>query len=252
MTQRFHVRLGACITAAALSAALFFATGCKSDNQKALDQAKSQAATTQTPQEVQYIDSNGNTVTTVVQPPISGQAEQVSTTTTPPPPGPKPHWTTPIVTPLGPNGAPIAPAANQAAYNGNTPQPQPAAAAPPPNGYPAQAANAGPAPAYNLTVPAGTELAVRVNQRIDVKHAVAGEHFSGEIVEPVTRDGGVLIPRGTPSADASTRRITAVTSAGAPSSSCGSSRCGSTATTTRSTRMTPFARRKAKGSAALD
>jgi hypothetical protein len=51
---------------------------------------------------------------------------------------------------------------------------------------------------YNLTVPAGTELAVRVNERIDVKHAVPGEHFTGEIVEPVTRDGAVLIPRGTP------------------------------------------------------
>jgi hypothetical protein len=208
MTHRFPARLSACVTAAAFSAALFLATGCKSDDQKAIDQAKNQAAATQTPQQVQYIDSNGNTVTTVVQPPVSGQAEQISTTTTPPPPGPKPHSTTPIVTPLGPNGAPMAPAPNQAAYDANgqpipagaatQPGPQSGVAAPPANGYPGQPANSGPAPAYSLTVPAGTELAVRVNQRIDVKHAVAGEHFSGEIVEPVTRDGAVLIPRGTP------------------------------------------------------
>jgi hypothetical protein len=37
-----------------------------------------------------------------------------------------------------------------------------------------------------------------VNQRIDVKHAVPGEHFTGEIVEPVMSNGAVLIPRGTP------------------------------------------------------
>jgi hypothetical protein len=39
---------------------------------------------------------------------------------------------------------------------------------------------------------------VRINQRIDVKHAVAGEHFTGEIVEPVMNNNAVLIPRGTP------------------------------------------------------
>lgn len=228
MTQRFHVRLSACITAAALSATLILTTGCQSDQQKALDQAKHQATATRTPQEVQYVDSDGNTVTTVVQPPLSGQAEQVSTTTTPPPPGPKPHSTKPVVMALGPDGQPIPPS-NQAAYQGNAPHPyatQPAPgygpeqAPPPQNGYPAQPANGypaqsgypaqpaneypaqpannEPAPAYRLTVPAGTELAVRVNQRIDVKHAVAGERFSGEIVEPVTRNGAVLIPRGTP------------------------------------------------------
>lgn len=54
------------------------------------------------------------------------------------------------------------------------------------------------APALNLSVPAGTELAVRINQRIDVKHAAPGEQFSGEIVEPVVRDGATAIPRGTP------------------------------------------------------
>src|SRR5471030_727936 len=47
--------------------------GCKTDQQKALEQAQSQAATTKAPQQVQYVDKNGNTVTTIVQPPKSGQ-----------------------------------------------------------------------------------------------------------------------------------------------------------------------------------
>ena len=190
------------LSAAALCAALVFAAGCKSDQQKAVDQAKAQAASTQTPQEVQYVDSNGNTVTTTVQPPpAAGQPQQVSTTVTSPPPGPKPHATAPVVMPLG--GAPGAPGPYQNAYNPNAPQPEPGAvpppnngvAPPPPNGAPAQG---GAPPAYNLTVPAGTELAVRINERIDVKHAVPGEHFTGEIVDPVMRDGTVVIPRRTP------------------------------------------------------
>ncbi|HEY4010517.1 MAG TPA: hypothetical protein VGM11_10235 [Acidobacteriaceae bacterium] len=189
---------------AATFVALFAAfAGCESDQQKAVDQAKAQAASTQTPQQVQYVDHNGNTVTTTVEPAPAGQRPQVSTTVTPPPPGPKPQSTKPVVVPLG--AAPGAPAPSQSAYGPNAPQPgyepngpqtQPGVSPPPPNG--AAPAQTGPAPAYNLTVPAGTELAVRVNERIDVKHAVPGEHFSGEIVEPVTRDGSVLIPRGTP------------------------------------------------------
>jgi len=175
--------LRAQLTTAALFTALVFAAGCKSDQQKALDQAKAQAASTQTPQQVQYVDKNGDTVTTTVQPPVAGQPQQVATTITPPPPGPKPHETNPVVTPLGAApGAPGEPAATEAT-SGQSPAP---------------AQPAGPPPPYNLTVPAGTELAVRVNQRIDVKHAVPGERFSGEIVEPVMRDGAVVIPKGTP------------------------------------------------------
>ena len=178
MTQVLRAQL----TAVTLFAALAFTVGCKSGQQKAIDQAKAQAATTQTPQQVQYVDDNGNTVTTTVQPPVTGQPPQVSTTITSPPPGPKPHATAPLVTPLG--AAPVAPAANQAAYDAGQPGASPT--------------QPGTAPAYNLTIPAGTELAVRVNERIDVKHAVAGQHFSGEIVEPIMRDGAVVIPRGTP------------------------------------------------------
>jgi hypothetical protein len=185
MTQGLRAQL----TAVTLFTALIFAAGCKSDQQKAIDQAKVQAAATQTPQQVQYVDGNGNTVTTAVQPPVTGQQPQVSTTITSPPPGPKPHATPPIITPLG--AAPMAPATNQAAYDTG----QPGVAPPSPSGTSEQP---GPPPAYNLTVPAGTELAVRVNERIDVKHAVPGEHFGGEIVEAVMSNGAVLIPRGTP------------------------------------------------------
>ena len=191
MTQGLRAQL----TAMGLFAALALTTGCKSDQQKAVDQAKAQAASTQTAQQVQYVDNNGDTVTTTVQPPVAGQPQQVATTITPPPPGPKPRSTSPVVAPLGAApGTPVAPAANQAAYDANA-QPQPGVAPPPPNGAPTQPATP---PPYNLTVPAGTELAVRVNERIDVKHAVPGEHFSGELVEPVMSNGAVLIPRGTP------------------------------------------------------
>lgn len=197
------------LSAAALCAALIFAAGCKSDQDKAVDQAKAQAAATQTPQQVQYVDSNGNTVTTTVQPPpAAGQPEQVSTTVTSPPPGPKPHSTKPVVMPLGGSPYPqtgYAPNTAQPGYAANAPQPaygpngaQPAPAVAPPPANETAPAQSGPAPVYRLIVPAGTELAVRVNQRIDVKHAVPGERFSGEIVEPVMRDGTVLIPRGTP------------------------------------------------------
>jgi hypothetical protein len=181
------------LTAVTLFAALAFTAGCKTDQQKAVDQAKAQAASTQTPQQVQYVDNNGDTVTTTVQPPVAGHPQQVATTITPPPPGPKPHSTRPVVVPLG--AAPsAAPAPNQTAYDANG-QPEPGVPPPPPNSAPAQP---GTPPPYNLTVPAGTELAVRVNQRIDVKHSVPGEHFSGEIVEPVMSNGAILIPRGTP------------------------------------------------------
>ena len=107
MTQGLRAQL----TAVTLLAALVFTAGCKSNQQKAVDQAKAQAASTQTPQQVQYVDNNGDTVTTTVQPPVAGQPQQVATTITPPPPGPKPHSTSPVVTPLG--VAPGTPAATR-------------------------------------------------------------------------------------------------------------------------------------------
>ena len=164
--------------------------GCKTDQQKALEQAQSQAATTNAPQQIQYVDKNGNTVTTIVQPPNSGQP-QYATTTTPPAPGTHPAATAPVITP-----------ANEAVLNA-----QQAAQNPPPTtqdlGSPGQAigvasTNGTPVPPLQLTVPAGTEIAMRINQNINVKHTIAGEHFTGEIVEPVSSNGVVVIPRGTP------------------------------------------------------
>ena len=174
-------------------------TGCKSAADKALDQAKSQAATTNTAQQVQYVDGSGNTITTTVQPPpAQGQAEAVSTVTTPPAPGTKPAKTEPVITPLSSapgqamteapadNGAMTGPAPNGAmtgsAMTGSTP--------PPANGQ------AGAPPAVNVRVPEGTTLAIRINQYINVKHAHAGDRFTGEVAEPVLVNGSEVIPRG--------------------------------------------------------
>jgi hypothetical protein len=48
-----------------------------------------------------------------------------------------------------------------------------------------------------VSVPAGTTLAVRVDQRISVKTSHAGDTFTGEIVEPIAAsDGTPLVPKG--------------------------------------------------------
>ncbi|HEY4357353.1 MAG TPA: hypothetical protein VGN16_16500 [Acidobacteriaceae bacterium] len=184
---RFYAIAGASLLAFALL------TGCRSDEDKALDQAKAQAASTNTAQQIQYIDKNGDTVTTTVQPPVAGQAQQISTVTAPPAPGPKPTHTKPVVTPLG--AAPLAQttASGQPAPTDTSAGTAPVAMTAAPAGQ-----QAGPPPPLSLTVPAGTELAIRVNQHISVKHSVAGERFTGEVVEPVSREGNVVIPRGTP------------------------------------------------------
>lgn len=177
--------------------------GCKSAEQKALDQARAQAAATNTAQQVQYVDGNGDTVTTRVEPPVAGQTQQVQTSITPPPPGPPPHRTRPVVSAVGAglSGAGTMSAVPSAAGQGMTSPVDPSAPALASNTAPVQPGVPGAAPAVmplvNLSVPAGTDLAVRVDQRIDVKHAAAGEHFSGEIVEPVVRDGITAIPRNT-------------------------------------------------------
>ena len=165
--------------------------GCKTQQQKALEQAQSQAATTNAPQQVQYVDNSGNTVTTIVQPPNSGQP-QYATTTTPPAPGTHPAATAPVITPV--NEAVLS--AQQSAQN------------PAPNSQdlsnsPGQAmgvasTNGTPPPPLQLTVPAGTQIAIRINQNINVKHTVAGDRFSGEVVEPISLNGVVVVPRGTP------------------------------------------------------
>jgi outer membrane murein-binding lipoprotein Lpp len=159
---------------------LAFVAGCASKVTRAVDQAKSQATSTNTPQQVQYVDSDGNTITKTVEPPAAqGQQPAVSTLTTPPPPGPKPHSTDPVITPLNS-------AAQGAPMQG-------------PDGQPvAQPSQPGQAPSVSVQVPAGTELAIRIDQRISVKTSEAGDHFNGNVVEPVSANGTVVIPSGTP------------------------------------------------------
>ena len=171
--------------------------GCKSKEQAAVDQAKSQAASSGQPQQVQYIDANGDTNTTVVQPPVAGQTQAVSTSITPPAPGPKPHRTDPVVTPLG--AAPAQPLASAPPPPPTDPNAPGVAASGPDTPYtPPPAETFTPnAPAVNVQIPAGTTLAIRINQHISVKHNHAGDRFSGEVVEPISVNGSVIIPTGT-------------------------------------------------------
>ncbi|HWB32436.1 MAG TPA: hypothetical protein VG714_04620 [Acidobacteriaceae bacterium] len=156
-----------------MALAVLLVTGCKSKQETALEQAKQQAAATGQAQQVVSVDKNGNTTTTVVQPPAPGQtAQQITTTTTPAQPGVQP-------------AAVAAPG-----------QPKPGG---PPVVTPA-----------DVNIPAGTELAIRINQRISVKSTPAGSRFDGELVDAYTDNNGrVILPKGTPVegvVDASHRR----------------------------------------------
>jgi hypothetical protein len=143
-------------------------SGCSSRQEKALEQAKKQAIATGQPQQVVSVDKDGTTTTTVVQPPAAGQKDPTLVTTTAPPPAgaPKPSPSGPMVSAVR---QPAMPSASE---------PQAAAA-------PAE-----------VTIPAGTSLAVRVDQHISVKTSHAGDPFTGEIVEPITAgDGNLLVPK---------------------------------------------------------
>ena len=187
------------ILAGAGLTALVLLAGCASKQEKALDQAKAQATSTNIPQQVQYIDSDGNTVTKTVEPPYAkGQKPAIATTITPPPPGSKPKSTDPTITPLNSYGQPMPTSAAPQPYGNGQPdsagggqpfnggQPNPG-----PNGQPNQP------PPMSIQVPAGTELAIRIDQRISVKTSRAGDHFNGNIVEPIVSNGSVVIPHGT-------------------------------------------------------
>jgi hypothetical protein len=79
-------------------------SGCSSKEERALGQAKKQAATTGQAQQVVSVDKNGNTTTTVVQPPAAGQTNAaINTTVTPLEPG------APVPAPSGPvvSAAPV-------------------------------------------------------------------------------------------------------------------------------------------------
>ena len=157
----------------AVALAVAMIAGCASQQDKAIDAAKKQAAATGQAQQVVSVDKNGNTTTTIVQPPQPGQTAQTVTTT---------------VTPG--NGTP-----------------------PPATGsIPGQAVAGGPPvvrPA-DVNIPAGSELAIRINQSINVKHTQPGSRFDGEVVDAWTDSNGhVILPKGTPVegvVDASHRR----------------------------------------------
>jgi hypothetical protein len=161
--RRFAMRIsGSCARAARYLAfvAVLAVTlaGCESKQDKALDQARNQAKTTGQPQQVVTVEKDGTTDTTVVQPPTTGQqAQAVATTKTPPTPG------QPVPAPSGPTVSAV------------PPPPQP----------------------VNVTIPAGTELAIRIDQRISVKTSHAGGAFTGEVQAPVlASDGSALVPKG--------------------------------------------------------
>jgi hypothetical protein len=119
------------------------------------------------------------------QPAASGQAAQSSATPAaapaPPPSG---------------SGQPAPASAQPAPTSSAAPASAPTSAA---SAGPQQAANtppAAPAPVPSPEVPAGTVLSIRMNQSINVKHAQAGETFSGTIVNLVNVDGNTVIPAG--------------------------------------------------------
>lgn len=145
--------------------------GCKSKQDAALEQAKSQAAKTGQAQQVVSTDKDGNTVTTIVQPPAPGQKDEAITTT---------------VTPKA------------AAAESATPGAQVATPGPQPNATPqVSPAPQPPPPPPQVHVTAGTTLAIRIDQRISVKDAEQGEKFTGEVVEPVADgSGNSVIPKG--------------------------------------------------------
>jgi hypothetical protein len=134
-------------------------SGCTSRQERALDQAKKQAAATGQAQQVVSVDKNGTTTTTVVQPPATGQTSEATTTVvTPPVPG----------TPVQPQSEPKV------------------SAVPLPPTVP-----------VNATIPAGTTLAIRIDQHLSVKTSRAGDRFTGEIVDLVLDgDNTVLVPKG--------------------------------------------------------
>jgi hypothetical protein len=158
-------RISGLVLASVLMAAAL--SGCKSKQDAAIEHAKQQAASTGQPQQVVSTDKNGNTVTTVVQPPAPGEKDEVVTTT---------------VTPKAAAGSAASGAGDAAAAPQTAAAPQAAPAPPPP-----------------ISVPAGTALAIRIDHQISTKHSRAGEKFTGEIVDPL-RDGSGkdVIPKGSP------------------------------------------------------
>lgn len=162
-----------------MTLALLMLAGCESKQDAAIDAAKKQAAASGQAQQVVSTDKNGTVTTTTVQPPAPGQTAQAVTTTVAPAAG------------VAPNTPAIAPGAAQPV----------AAGQPDASGQPVPAPPAGGQPIIrpaDVNIAAGTNLTIRINQHISVKHSRAGDRFDGEVVEPVVGDGNqVVIPKGT-------------------------------------------------------
>ena len=165
-------------------------SGCGSKEQKALELAKKQAVATGQTQQVASVDKDGNTITTLVQPPAQGQKQPTVTTITAPPPAgaAKPSPKDPTVSTVQdgqPFGQPGDDQAGTASGGGSEAGQKPAAG---------QSAAAQPA---EVRIPAGTSLAIRVDQRISVKSSRPGDTFTGEVFTPIAgSDGNAVIPKG--------------------------------------------------------
>jgi hypothetical protein len=171
--------------------------GCKSQQAKALEEAKKQAAATGQPQQVVSVDKDGTTTTTVVQPPAQGQAQPAMTTTTAPAMAgqPKPAPMEPKVTPVA--NQTQEPAQQLADELDQKPQPGQPQSGQPQASQPQGQQSQQQAPP-SVTIPAGTSLAIRVDQTIAVKTARAGDRFTGEVVDPVSDGyGSLIVPKGT-------------------------------------------------------
>jgi hypothetical protein len=176
--------------AAIMTLALVMLAGCKSKQDAAVDTAKKQAAATGQAQQVVSTDKNGNVTTTTVQPPAPGQTSQAVTTTVTPATGVAAN--TPATAP----GASGQPAAAQVDSSGQPIAAGPTDASGQPTGAPAPGAAPIVRPA-DVNIPAGTNLTIRINQRISVKDSRAGDRFDGEVVEPVMEENNmVAIPKG--------------------------------------------------------
>jgi hypothetical protein len=185
-------------TGGALALAVVMIAGCTSKQDQAIETAKKQAAATGQAQQVTSVDKNGNTTTTIVQPPAPGQTAQQVTTTTTPAVGPQAGQTT-----SGPMNGPANGPAN-GSMNGpmNGPANGPGGSTYANGSAAPQQAVAGGAPvirAADVNIPAGSTLSIRINQRISVKTTPPGARFDGEVVDPwVDNNGRVILPKGTP------------------------------------------------------
>jgi hypothetical protein len=156
----------------ALALGVAMMAGCASQQDKAIEAAKKQAAATGQPQQVVTVDKAGNTTTTTIQPPASGQTTEAISTTTAPAPAQTPG--SPLPTAPGTYYQPVG---TVQAVAGGPPVVQPA----------------------NVNIPAGTELVIRINEAISVKHTPAGSPFDGEVAESWEDGSGrVVLPKGTP------------------------------------------------------